>query len=281
MHSSHTLRTTLKNLRFSDDERTARDQNIVQRLLDTSICIRRPDFDILLSEDLRSLFHLYDETFFGGLLQESLQDTPLDFRISPRMTRAGARTSAWKDSPQTPFTHFEIAVSSTLLFNSFQDEPPRPVLVNGLECRNRLDALMRIMEHELIHLAELVGWGDSSCRKERFQQMAGRIFGHTDYLHTLMTPRQQAAERGIRRGSSVTFQWNGRLFRGIVSRITKRATVLVPSPDGVLYSDGVCYEKYYVPLDLLHPVKAADGGPPPGSETDGSGILDNTRRRGS
>jgi hypothetical protein len=48
---------------------------------------------------------------------------------------------------------YEIAVSTLLLFQTFR-EPGRPVVVGGLVCRDRLDALQRIMEHELLHLAE-------------------------------------------------------------------------------------------------------------------------------
>jgi hypothetical protein len=40
----------------------------------------------------------------------------------------------------------------------------------------------------------------------------------------------------------------------VVRRITRRATVLVESPHGPLYSDGRRYLIFYVPLDLLSPV---------------------------
>ena len=40
-------------------------------------------------------------------------------------------------------------------------------------------------------------------------------------------------------------------------RITRRATVLVESPEGQHYSDGKRYQKFYVPLDMLE--KLGDG----------------------
>jgi hypothetical protein len=36
-----------------------------------------------------------------------------------------------------------------------------------------------------------------------------------------------------------------------VNRVTKRATVLVPDPAGLEFSDGTRYRPYYVPLSLL------------------------------
>ena len=38
---------------------------------------------------------------------------------------------------------------------------------------------------------------------------------------------------------------------GLVARITRRATVLVPDASGKLYTDGRRYARYYVPLDEL------------------------------
>ena len=42
---------------------------------------------------------------------------------------------------------------------------------------------------------------------------------------------------------------------GIVNKITKRATVLVADSNGMLYSDGQRYERYYVPLSGLERIE--------------------------
>ena len=36
-----------------------------------------------------------------------------------------------------------------------------------------------------------------------------------------------------------------------MNRITKRATVLVEDPQGILYSDGKHYKAFYIPLPML------------------------------
>ena len=50
-------------------------------------------------------------------------------------------------------TVFGMVVSTFLLFQNFR-EAGRPVTVGGLACRDRLEALQRTFEHELLNLAE-------------------------------------------------------------------------------------------------------------------------------
>jgi len=80
----------------------------------------------------------------------------------------------------------------------------RPVEVCGLPCVDRLAALQRIMEHEIIHLAEFLTWGKSSCGKTRFKQMAKGIFSHAGTKHDLVTPHERAS---VRQGISDS-DWN-------------------------------------------------------------------------
>jgi hypothetical protein len=129
-----------------------------------------------------------------------------------------------------------------------------------MHCDDRLQALQRIFEHELVHLAELVCWNDSDCAAARFQDIARRLFLHRAHTHQLVTRRERAAESGIRIGSRVVFLFEGRTLAGRVNRITKRATVLVEDPDGQKYSDGMRYKTYYVPISFLKllPASAAE-----------------------
>lgn len=254
--SPKTLRTALKKLRLTADQRAQRNQQIADRLLGSSRTITTPDFTEITDSDLQCLFEGYDSEYFDGVLKHTLADTPLAFRVSSRMTKAGGKTASWRRGRQSPIERFEIAVSSTLLLQTFTaDDEERAILVTGLQCRHRLDALMRVLEHELIHLAELLGWHESSCRRERFQTIAWQVFGHTDHRHSLITPRERAAAAGVQPGALVRFEYQGRQLAGVVNRITRRATVLVPDRNGELFSDGNTYCRYYVPVNTLEPVE--------------------------
>ncbi len=246
----------MKRLRLTDADRQERNAQIVERVQSEAPSLGELNFQQLRDADVQVLFGSYDDLYFDGLLKRATADVPLEFRVSSRMTRAGGKTSSWRKSRNAPIERFEIAISSTLLLQTFAaGQIERAIHVTGLECHNRLEALMRVMEHELVHLSELLGWGGSSCRRDRFQTIACQTFGHTDHQHALITPRERAASQGIRPGTPVTFQFEGQALTGIVNRVTQRATVLVHDPAGERYNDGNTYRKYYVPLESL---QAAD-----------------------
>ncbi|MCA9547073.1 MAG: hypothetical protein KC613_21875, partial [Myxococcales bacterium] len=152
----------------------------------------------------------------------------------------------------SPPLRFEIVISSTLLFGNFATDD-RPVLVCGLPAHDRLEALQLVFEHELVHLAELLAFGHSDCAAPRYAGIAHGLFAHREHQHRLITPRERAAEQGLHVGARVRFEHNGRRLTGVINRITRRATVLVPDPKGARYSDGRHYAKFYVPLDALEP----------------------------
>jgi FKBP-type peptidyl-prolyl cis-trans isomerase 2 len=233
------------------DEIQSRQRAISRQLLETSKYMDAANFTQFHPNDLRQLYCLYDELFFEGEVQSLLGDSPLTFRISSRMTSSGGTTARriFRNNPTRP--HYEITISSTLLFDTFADVQ-REVTVTGLKCRSRLEALQRIFEHELVHLLELLIWKRSACSQARFQAMAFRAFGHRDHRHALVTPRERArAKFGLRPGMRVSFEMHGKRHVGVINRITQRATVLVENPRGRLFSDGRRYSTYYIPLEQL------------------------------
>lgn len=244
---------------YSPQEVSRRARQVYESMLGQSEQIRAANFTVIGSDDLERLFDLYDRAFFRGLLGEMLVEDrahPMGFRLSRRLTRAAGQTM--RQVRRVPVggrtverVEYEISVSTTLLFSTFQDVD-REVIVGGLLCRDRLEALQRIFEHELLHLAEFLGWGRSSCSAENFHSLSRRIFAHEGVSHDLVTPREQAAVAfDVRVGDAVRFEMDGVTYRGRVNRITRRATVLVESPRGETFSDGRRYLSFYVPLPLL------------------------------
>ena len=226
-------------------------RGIGHRLLRASHYVSEPNFKCLHADDLSFLFAAYDARFLDGLCGKLLAPRRLSFRLSDRMTRAGGKTTRHRLPDDT--THFEIAVATSVLFDGFRTGDPK-VTVGGLPCHDRLGALQRLFEHELVHLAEWLCWDESHCNRERFQGVAARLFGHRAHTHELVTRSARAAKLGVGIGTLVRFRYQGRRLQGRVNRITKRATVLVGDPKGELWSDGHRYVRYYVPLRELRPV---------------------------
>ena len=178
------------------------------------------------------------------------------FRLSRRLVSAAGQTIREVRRAQrhgTPFAkvEYEITISATLLFNTFQDVD-RPVTVGGLVCRDRVEALQRIFEHELLHLAEFLAWGRSNCRADNFHKLSRRIFAHEGAFHDLITPREQA-RAALRHPDRRLRQLRDRrqaARRAHQSHHPPR-TVLVEDAAGALFDDGKHYFTFYVPLPLL------------------------------
>ena len=265
---SSTAGTFFDGLANSAAAAVAKDALIRQSLLERSTRIKSPWFDAAGSEDLVLLFGFYDHHFFADRLAERLRrddSPPIEFRLSNRMTRAAGKTIFQRERHRVggrmvETARYQIAISSLLLFQTFRNGPTRAethraIEVAGVVCADRLAALLRVFEHELMHLAEFLVTGRSNCQAEPFRRLSRAIFGHSASVHSLMTPVESAAEvYAIRLGDRVAFDQGGLERVGLVRRITRRASVLVLDDAGRLYSDGVRYMTYLVPLDQLRKV---------------------------
>ncbi|NIL97982.1 MAG: hypothetical protein GTO53_09535 [Planctomycetales bacterium] len=233
------------------DEITARTQQIHADMLSMSEYIDASNFTCIHRDDLKILFTFYDSRFFEGQIKESLGTVSLHFSLSKRMTKTGGKTVHCLDKASGT-QWYEIGVSTTLLFQCFTGDDHRPIRNSGIVCHDRLDALQRVMEHELVHLIEMLLWDKSSCAKPRFHSITLRFFGHTENKHQLITPKEKAIVKyGIKPGVKVRFRFDGVQHKGFVNRINKRATVLVEDRKGVRYSNGKYYVKFYVPVQKL------------------------------
>ena len=241
----------LLSLRYSPEAVRDKVQSIAVAAMGDSHFLRSPNFTVITPADLSRMFERYDRNFFDGLLRREvgrLAKGRLAFRLAPRMTRAGGKTFR---IGRRGDLRYEIAISTRLLFLSF-DDVSRPTTVCGVLCTDRLSALQRIMEHEMLHLLEFLVWNQSSCAASRFKTMARNIFGHGASTHDLVTPVERARARlDLRIGEEVSFEFEGRSLRGVLNRVNRRATVLVESQAGVRYTNGKRYEKFYIPLGML------------------------------
>ena len=164
---------------------------IQDRVLAQSEVLEEPDFRTISRQDLFEMFHACDETFFGNRLLPFFEsrEARLRFRFSKRMTKTGGQTTYRKRiENKREVRDFEIAISATLLFNTrFSSGTIR---VAGVSVESRLDAMQRILEHELVHLSEMILWDDSSCARRRFRTIASNLFGHRESNHQLVTPAE-------------------------------------------------------------------------------------------
>jgi hypothetical protein len=242
------------------------------------------NFETIDNRKLSMIYQLINELFLFGCLDKVLQSErrSVTFRISNRMTsRAGQLLTN-----SSHRNRHELSISSHLICHAFSNSSSmldRPISVNGVTCRNRLDCLLRVVEHEVVHLIlcstsictalGVLSTCDSGhdrlgCQVQgesyhgpTFQRAARNLFGHSDWTHDLITTQEIALDaHGIEVGTKVKFTVEGERHTGVVNRVQKRATVLVkdssvdPHQDAREFSDGFFYRKFYVPLNHLTPV---------------------------
>jgi hypothetical protein len=240
------MKKDLTNLKYTPARIRRTNRKIYRQILRESENIDQGNFNAIAIKDFARLFELYDLHFFDGYFHNQ-HNGKIFFRLSERMTRAGGKIAYAKG-----IGTYTIYLSTALIFQTFGDVT-REVTVNGIVCHDRLEATMRILEHEIIHLLELVFFGSTSCSNPRFKRLSQNIFGHTAVTHRLVTQAELAHEQhNLRVGSVVSFEYGGETYSGVISRITKRATVMVRDPAGDFRDlQGDLYSKYYIPLENL------------------------------
>lgn len=206
--------------------------------------------------DLVRLFTLYDEHAFGGHLARrsaELGHGATRLAFNGRLTASSGRTGrfVWREgpSPSAPTrTAYRIEISTPLVVDSFV-EGAREVHSGGIVCKDQLDAVQRVLEHEMVHLLELLARGHSDCAAPNFLWLVSRLFGHTAAGHGLVTPRERARQSGLRVGDRVAFEHDGVRHDGWIASIRRRATVLVEQPGAEYALPRV--RKFHVPLGML------------------------------
>lgn len=237
---------------FSPEQIDRWQREIHEQTLLLSRSIDQPNFSRVGRDDLVRMIRMYDDRFFAGKILPVAHAEGLSFGLSSRMTRvAGKLVTHYPRGNHAAPRQFELVLSSSLLFQTFE-ETGRAVEVTGRLCNDRLEAMQRVAEHEFVHLVEMLIWNDGNCSESRFQSIANRYFGHTDYRHDLITQRERALFKfDIRVGDEVRFRHDHRVLTGRVNRITRRATILVQDAKGEPFNDGQRYLRFYVPLEKL------------------------------
>lgn len=177
-----------------------------------------------LPEMLDDLFKFYDQEFFGGeltriIFRDRLQ---VSFIYNPRMTKTGG--SCKKIGPLS----YQINISSQVVLATFQNGE-YSYSSNGLLCFDRLDCIMNIFEHELIHLAIFITHGhvkgDTIYKSHGlyFQKLVAASFGHTAFKHCLLSKIEKAGCReDFEVGDQVTYTGKaGEPLRGVITKMNK------------------------------------------------------------
>lgn len=155
----------------------------------------RPNFERLTDDDVRAVFDLYDAVFFDHQIKKMANEknASIDFEVtkSEKATTAGrCRRKGCEYILSFPNGLYQQLFSSS-------STRGRALDLAGWTCSDRLECLMIIFEHEVVHLLMML-WGYDgkvksgagkkiySSHGALYQCMVKYYFGHTEYTHSLL-----------------------------------------------------------------------------------------------
>lgn len=127
--------------------------------------------------DLRRLLDRYDELYFEGDLNKHLKNVSykLEFKTSGEATF----------TTEGICNHKTCDYTITILTKPFK-KVRGVTIVAGHKCNDQMECLLRVIEHEMLHLIIFIFCSDSFITDQHgplFMNMAKDLFGHTDHRH--------------------------------------------------------------------------------------------------
>jgi hypothetical protein len=209
------------------------------------------DVFVFTDEQLHNLVINYDRQFFAGALRKAVASGTLRVGFSNRLRRTAGKTRRLSKT-RNAVQAYEISINKQLLMDQSPTQA-RPAKVGGLLCADADEVLMRILEHEMVHLAEYIAWGVSDCDAFQFQSIVMRFFGHTTKSHELLgSSTRTILAADYRVGQYVTFSLAGAAVEGKIVAITENLIIEVPTR-GAQRSEHTVY-RYSVPPALVTPI---------------------------
>jgi len=138
--------------------------------------------------DLKIIYHLYDQHCFNNELDKMLKEKKRTISFG-----SGIISEHKAGDHCRKINHHTIRVSSYMIGNLFSNGE-KSIKANGMIIYDRFDALVTILEHEMVHLyCSLKGYTRKirqgkgkmyySPHGKLFQELVFRFFGHTDFRH--------------------------------------------------------------------------------------------------
>ena len=129
------------------------------------------------SNELHTLFKRYDELCFDKDIQKYMKDA----KYSLRFKTNGEDTFTTEGICINRVCNYTVTIPTEYFKNV-----NGVTIVAGHQCKDQLECLQRVIEHELVHLLIFMFCGDPFVTDQHgplFMKMANDLFGHTDHRH--------------------------------------------------------------------------------------------------
>lgn len=182
-------------------------------------------FSFLDKNHIKLLYELYDKFFLNNECEKLIKEKKykLEFKVGYGKKRIGYCKRLDRQT-------YLISISNMLTKLNFNNK----LNINGIDVDNRLDALLILFEHELIHLYMfLKGWYDIKDKYylphgKLFKTLVRRLFGHTKVRHQLDENKQIKNKNDFNLKQKVCFDYKKAKKSGIIIKLNpKRAKILL------------------------------------------------------
>jgi hypothetical protein len=144
-----------------------------------------PNFNVI-PDILEQMYTIYDQMFFDSQLSgiTTKNNVNLTLQFSDKLTKTGGSC----DKKRCVYI---IKISQPIILDTFKHGESFHIS-NGLKCYDRLECLMNVFEHELMHFVVGITHGHVSkdpiykAHGLYFQQLVRSYFGHTKFHHELI-----------------------------------------------------------------------------------------------
>jgi hypothetical protein len=168
------------------------------------------------------MFWLYDAAFFSDIFKRLAAEKNLNLHF-----KFGKRTGAAGVCRKKGPCEFEIEMSLPVFQRIFEPGASEVEKANGINCHNHTECFQLVMEHEMIHLLiQLLEIPVRMSHGPEFRRLASKLFGHTDFHHTLgsgLLMGREEAKALIKVGDQVKNKTRDGTVDIIVTKVNKGA----------------------------------------------------------
>ena len=129
------------------------------------------------SEELHKLFKRYDELCFDGDIQSYMKNANYSLRF---------KTSGEDTFTTEGICTYKVCDYTVTIPTEYFGNVKEMTIVAGHPCKDQLECLLRVIEHELVHLIIFMFCGDPFVTDQHgplFMNTVRDLFGHTDHRH--------------------------------------------------------------------------------------------------
>lgn len=225
-------KSVLQNFREFGDAADSRRSKVLEKMIRHFSHRGGLFFTKIASNDIKTMFEIYDDIYFGGEIHDQLRDTDTTLLFKINASSTGKVSEGLRINKE-----YAIIISPNVFVSKKFSH------YKGIKCPTRLECLMLVFEDELVNII-IDLWGRQSTKgmtPELKSCMGKRLFNHYDLPASKKARSQPLGKEGI-----YTYHSNSCYLDSLMMVLFSNDTIvnaLLFSPISIPYESIVCGKK--------------------------------------